>query len=105
MKLVTPAAAQTIIQLKHPIQLIDVRETYEFQYGNNGFLNIPMAEIAEKVATLDNKLPIILICKSGKRAEAVAIFLEKCFGFTDVSVIEGGIIAWKELIDPTIQLD
>ena len=105
MKLVTPAAAQTIIQSKHPIQLIDVRETYEFQYGNNGFLNIPMAEIAEKAATLDNKLPTVLICRSGKRAEAVAIFLEKCYGFTDLFVIDGGMIAWKEIIDPQIQLD
>ena len=105
MKLVTPSTAQTIIQSQNPIQLIDVRETYEFDYGNNGFLNIPMAEMAEKVSVLDNKLPTVLICKSGKRAEAVAIFLEKCFGFTDVSVIKGGIIAWKELIDPQIQLD
>jgi rhodanese-related sulfurtransferase len=105
MKLVTPSAAQTIIQSQNPIQLIDVRETYEFDYGNNGFVNIPMAEMAEKVAILDNNLPTVLICRSGKRAEAVAIFLEKCYGFTDLFVIDGGMIAWKEIIDPQIQLD
>jgi rhodanese-related sulfurtransferase len=105
MKLVSPEAAQTIIQSQNPIQLIDVRETYEFDYGNNGFVNIPMAEMADKITVLDNNLPTVLICRSGKRAEAVAIFLEKCYGFTNLFVIDGGMIAWKEIIDPQIQLD
>ncbi len=105
MKSITVQELKQLMDAKEEFQLIDVRETYEFDYGNNGFVNIPMAEMADKVADLDNHLPTVLICRSGKRAEAVAIFLEKCYGFTDLFVIDGGMIAWKEIIDPQIQLD
>ena len=45
------------------------------------------------------------MCRSGKRAEAVANLLVTDFSLTNVYCLDGGILAWKEHIDNTLDLD
>jgi rhodanese-related sulfurtransferase len=45
------------------------------------------------------------MCRSGKRAESVANFLEKDYQFSDIIVMEGGIVQWKEQVDSSLRLD
>jgi rhodanese-related sulfurtransferase len=45
------------------------------------------------------------MCRSGKRAESVANWLESDFHFSNVIIIEGGITQWKEQVDPSIILE
>ena len=42
------------------------------------------------------------ICKSGRRSEAVATYLERQ-GFSNVHSLEGGILGWIASIDPSLE--
>lgn len=101
----SPTLCKDFILNNSKVQCIDIREPYEYELGNNGFINIPMSEAVNMSNTLDVSLPTIILCKSGKRAEVVANFLLTTSGFTSIIIVQGGITAWKECIDPSIQLD
>ena len=53
---------------------------------------MPMEQIESRIRDLDGAGPIVLICKSGKRARIVAELLEQCG--KDLRVLEGGTSAW-----------
>jgi rhodanese-related sulfurtransferase len=45
------------------------------------------------------------MCRSGKRAEAVANILSTDFNRSNVVILEGGILAWKENVEPTLNIE
>jgi adenylyltransferase/sulfurtransferase len=94
-------------QLKNnnTITVIDIREPYELDICSIGFRNIPMASIIDHLDELKSANSIVLMCRSGKRAESVANWLESDYNFTNVIVMEGGIVQWKEQVDPTLVLE
>ena len=82
-------------------QLIDVREDFEYEMSNLGGLSIPLGGILiekEKIAT---DKPVVVMCRSGKRSAAAIMQLEQ-LGYTNLSNLKGGILAWAEDIDPDI---
>lgn len=82
-------------------QLIDVRETFEYEVSNLGGENIPLSGImieSDKIAT---DKPVIVQCRSGKRS-AAAIMQLQTLGFDNLYNLEGGILAWKEKYDPNM---
>lgn len=85
--------------------VIDVREPYEYAVANLGFPNVPMAEVCEHVKQLTLNQPLLLICKSGGRAAAVANFLETELQMNDVCILDGGMQNWVETIDHSLILD
>jgi rhodanese-related sulfurtransferase len=85
--------------------IIDIREPYEYVACNIGSKHIPMGEICNRVAELPKDKELVIMCRSGKRAEAVANVLISDHGLTNVLILEGGISAWKEEVDPTLDLD
>lgn len=82
------------------VQTIDVRRPDEYeQVHANGFTLIPLADVEAEGffagCTLDPRKPLLIICRSGARsAKAAQLFVEH--GFSDVSNVEGGTIAWVE---------
>ena len=84
--------------------VLDVREIYEFEICKINSFNIPMGDIEKRVNEIPNDRHVVLLCKSGKRAEVVANLLEKEFKFNNLSVLSGGILAWIENIDNTLEL-
>ena len=104
MELISPENCQLAIE-KNEALIVDVRENYEFENCNIGFLHIPMGEISERIKEIPSDKKIIVMCQSGKRAEAVANLLETEFELNSVFIMEGGINAWIEKIDQTLQLD
>ena len=103
MKLVSPEAAQTIIQSPNPIQLIDVRETYENEICSLNGLLIPMNEIPGRVEELVKEKKVIVHCRSGKRSANVIDFLEQNYQLTNLYNLEGGILSWIEEIDSSME--
>ena len=83
-------------------QLIDIREDYEVATCTIAGLHIPMGEISARVDEIRKDIPVIIHCKSGRRSGAVVEHLQR-LGFTNVSSLEGGIIAWIDAIDPTLE--
>jgi rhodanese-related sulfurtransferase len=85
--------------------IIDIRERYEYDFGNIGCLNIPMDEFCSRMDELPKNQKIVLMCQSGKRATALGNLLSIDFNKSDILVLEGGIQAWKNTIEPALNIE
>ncbi|HEY4050494.1 MAG TPA: rhodanese-like domain-containing protein [Acidobacteriaceae bacterium] len=74
--------------------LIDVREYPEFAAGAiRGAQLVPLSKLPTHAPNWAKDSPLVLICKSGRRATQAAEKLES-MGFIKVSVLEGGVDRW-----------
>ena len=78
--------------------LLDVREPAEYSevHASNVTL-IPLGELSSRLAELavHKDKPIVVMCRSGRRsARAVGILQDA--GFTQVSNMKGGMLAWED---------
>ncbi|MES2799137.1 MAG: rhodanese-like domain-containing protein [Bacteroidota bacterium] len=105
MKYISKDELVQILNNKDSFFIVDVREDYEYGYSNIGCKHIPMGDVCERKEEIPRNQNVLLVCKSGKRAEAVANYLETEFGYEYLYVLEGGLQAWKEVIDDTLKLD
>ena len=89
--------------LDDEVILVDVREQWEFDICQiKGAILIPMGEIAISYENLDKDSKIALYCHSGIRSMHVADFLLSK-DFNSVANLQGGIDAWAQEIDPTVE--
>ena len=90
-------AIQDFLKLKSKnIQIIDIREEYEFEEGHISKLNIPMDEILESIEKIEKEKPVIIYCNSGKRGAAVVHVLREKYFMKNVSNLSGGYQAYIE---------
>ena len=79
-------------------RVIDVREPEEFD-GPLGHLasaeSIPVSSVARKIWHWNKTEPVLVVCRSGKRSEAVCKQLVTA-SFTHVTNLTGGMLAWNE---------
>lgn len=85
--------------------IVDIREKYEYDFCNINCLNIPMAEMCDRVSELPKNQIIVIMCKSGKRASALGNLLTVDYQLTNIVVMEGGIEAWRDQVEPTLILE
>jgi rhodanese-related sulfurtransferase len=84
--------------------VLDVRETWELELASlPGVLNIPMAQIPDRLDELCRDREIVVMCHHGARSFQVAVFL-KHSGFETVINLAGGIDAWSREVDPGVPL-
>ena len=82
--------------------LIDVREPFEraiCMIAGSQF--IPMQEFDARLAELDPNLELVFHCKLGGRSAKVCDKLTE-LGFSKVTNLKGGILAWIENVDPSL---
>ncbi|MGA7110506.1 MAG: molybdopterin-synthase adenylyltransferase MoeB [Terracidiphilus sp.] len=84
------------------VQLIDVREPYEFQIAQIGGKLIPQNDVPQRLAEIDRDREVVVHCKSGGRSQRIAEFLKQS-GYPRVVNVAGGILAWSDEIDPKVQ--
>jgi rhodanese-related sulfurtransferase len=82
--------------------LLDVRDEYEYEISNIGGQLIPLPELAKRMNELDTHLNIVTVCKMGSRSVKAAQVLHKA-GFTHVWNLTGGIHAWSDRVDHSVQ--
>lgn len=104
MKEITVQEFQELIVSGSDFQLIDVRETYEFELCNINGENIPLSQIPHHINKIDRVKKVIIHCKSGIRGNQAVLWLEKNHQFTNLYNLKGGITEWathfdKEMID------
>ncbi|MCI0517680.1 MAG: rhodanese-like domain-containing protein [Woeseiaceae bacterium] len=78
--------------------LIDARSIEEFQTSHiQGAINIPHDASIDASTGLPTDLdaPIVVYCRSGRRATALQLRLRES-GYTDVQVLQSGQISWFE---------
>ena len=75
---------------------IDVREPYEYQEFNLGAQLIPLGNIPNAIADLEEHKAdeIVVHCRSGARSGQAKMFMMQN-GFTNVRNLEGGVLAWQ----------
>ncbi len=98
MQDITAEELKSLIKSNTKINLIDVREQYEYdEYNMNGTL-IPLGDLQSKIDDLEElkNEEIIVHCKSGMRSAAAKAFLEKN-GFTKVRNLIGGAMAYRSI--------
>jgi len=78
------------------IQIIDIREQYEFEEGHISKLNIPMDQILDSIDKIEKKIPVIIYCNSGRRGASVVHVLRKKYSMKNVSNLLGGYQAYLE---------
>ena len=83
------------------VNVLDVREPHEYEVANIGVRLIPLGELPQRLAELDQSENFAIHCKSGARS-AKAVKLLQDAGFQNVYNVKGGITAWSEEIDPSV---
>ncbi len=82
--------------------VLDVRTPEEFAGGHlEGAVMVDFyaPDFADQLAQLDGNTPYLLYCRSGNRS-GQTLTLMRQMGFTDVTEIDGGIVAWQEAGHP-----
>jgi hydroxyacylglutathione hydrolase/adenylyltransferase/sulfurtransferase len=75
------------------IQLVDVREGYEWDAGRiGGARHLELARVAAEAATLDSARPVVFYCRVGARSAMAARAFRRA-GFEAYSM-DGGLEAW-----------
>ena len=84
------------------IFLLDVREPYEVQIAQIGGTVIPQNDVPNRLAEIPRDREIVVHCRSGARSQRIAEFLKQS-GYQNVVNLAGGILAWSDEIDPSVQ--
>lgn len=84
------------------LDLIDVREPYEwkiFNLGDYGAELIPLNQLQARLGDLDKEREIVFYCRSGARSGDVTRYLRQ-HGWDRARNLTGGILAWGDEVDP-----
>lgn len=99
---IAPAALKALLDSPRPPLVLDVRENWEREAARlAGTLDIPMAQVPQRLADLPRDRQIVVMCHGGVRSQQVAGFLAQS-GFSQVANLTGGIHAWACEVDPSI---
>ena len=103
MELVCPKEVHRRIKSDENLVILDFRERYELDICGIDAIHIPMAEVQSRLNEIPSGKDLIVMCSSGQRAMALSNLLETDFEYSNVFVMEGGILRWKELIDSDLE--
>lgn len=103
MKEVTVQELKNMMDGNEEFQLIDVREPFEYEVSNLNGVNIPLAGILIESDKISKDVPVVIQCRSGKRSAQAVMLLEQQ-GYTNLSNLQGGILAWRDEIDPELDV-
>ena len=102
IKSITVYDLEKLISEKIDFQLIDVRESYEYDIVNiNGQL-MPKDFITQHLDKIEKDKKVVIHCRSGKRSADVIEQLEAEYGFENLYNLEGGILDWAKKIDSSL---
>ena len=84
--------------------LVDVREDLEYETGNIQGLHIPMGTVLDRLDEIPTDRKVVIHCKSGGRSGNVVRFLSLEKGYSNLYNLSGGLLAWKNQVDPGVQV-
>ena len=89
-----PQDVEQLLEQPGHYAFVDVRQPGEYGRGHiEGFVNIPLGQLSQRVAEIDRERPVVLTCQSGIRSRQAARILRKQ-GFTDVRHLRRGVGGW-----------
>ena len=88
-----------------PLTLVDVRKPFEREIADLpevGQHRIPVDQIEERAQELDSEATLVFYCRSGARSERAARALRER-GYEQVYNLQGGVLAWRAEVDPSLR--
>ena len=102
---ISPTELQERLEAGDVPLLVDVREAFERRIADlpdHDQLRIPTGELMQRVEEIGRDRDVVLYCRSGSRSEwAARVLFHR--GYEKVFNLEGGVLGWKEEVDPTLQ--
>ena len=99
---ISPSQLAARLENSRDVDLIDVREPAEWRMGHiPGARLVPLGQIPDEIPRLDPARETIVYCKVGGRSRHAARQLAEA-GIRSVSNLSGGILAWRDEIDPSL---
>jgi sulfur-carrier protein adenylyltransferase/sulfurtransferase len=98
---ISPSQAKELIESQKEIQIIDVREPFEFELGNIGGINVPLKTLDQNLGLISKTKLTMVLCKSGGRSGQAFVKLKE-LGYSNVMNLSGGLLQWKKEIDSTL---
>lgn len=96
---------KTSLESGEEMILVDVREPWEKEVADLpevGQVRIPVGELEARIDELDPGERLVLYCRTGARS-GWAVQLLQARGYEDVLNLKGGLMAWRDEIDPSLQ--
>lgn len=84
------------------VQLVDVREPYEYEIAEIGGELIPLKTVEEKSDKIRRDKKVVVHCRSGKRSADAIRQLQEKYGYDNLYNLKGGILAWSKEIDSSV---
>jgi len=103
MKELTVQEVKQMRDAGKPHQLVDVREPWEVEICSIGGESIPMGEVLSRAIEFRKNVPVVVHCRSGGRSANVVNALELQLGLENLYNLKGGILAWANEIDPSLE--
>jgi sulfur-carrier protein adenylyltransferase/sulfurtransferase len=94
-------------EIEGGVKLIDVREQNEWDEAHLAeATHVPQGELLERIDELepDRSQRLLLYCRTDNRSSRSADALQD-FGYENVAVIEGGIVAWQDAGLPLVEAE
>ncbi len=101
---IAPADLKALIDRGAAPVIVDVRQPHEWDIANLGEYGarlIPLGQLASRMAELNSAEEIVLHCRSGVRSAKALEQLREA-GFRKLRNLDGGILAWAEVVDPSM---
>ncbi len=93
-KAIAPLTQEQFIQGYRKAQLIDLRESADFEAGHIlGARNIPYTQFQHRHEEIRKDQPVYFYDQNGGRSTRAALFLKKR-GYTDMYYLQGGFRNW-----------
>ena len=84
------------LQRQGSIQLIDIREEYEWDAGRiAGARHLEMGQVAAQAETIHREIPVVFYCRVGGRSAMAASAFRRA-GY-DAYTMTGGLVEWAAL--------
>ncbi|MGE3536796.1 MAG: molybdopterin-synthase adenylyltransferase MoeB [Candidatus Tectimicrobiota bacterium] len=102
---ITPSQLKHKLDHGEPVTIIDVREPHEWQISNlaaYGARLIPLGQFPQRLHEMNPAEEIVVQCKVGGRS-AQAYDVLKAAGYTKIKNLKGGILAWADDVDRSMQ--
>ena len=99
-----PGVLQEMLKSTNPPQLVDIRDEFELTLSElPGAIHIPLADLENRLAELDRDRMVVVFCRNGVRSLRALEVLQQQ-GFENCMHLRGGINAWAEQLDDTMNI-
>jgi rhodanese-related sulfurtransferase len=102
---ITPTELKARLDRKDPLVLVDVREPHEPAIADLpevGQVLIPLRDLLDRADELDPASEVVLYCRSGARSGKALLQLRER-GFGHLLNLKGGVLRWREEVDPSLR--